>query len=174
MVASSVPEIQHNDLATQIVQYLRKQFHRTAMRIVNDELKFPLAHNIVINRFVIPFEIMIDDIGIAQDINGTYLIKVDTAEVFAEEEVLDLSLSRLVNIQAVLVEDLNLNSTLVKGRDADMDTTNGIGCPNKVACNRQRNLIDIMHIDTRRRQACVDPTFNHPRRAIDIPVQAND
>src|SRR5581483_9061028 len=114
------------------------------------------------------------DIGLAQYFDGSNFIQINTTKIFAEVQILDLTLGRFIDIQAVLIENLNVYHALVKGRYMHMYAAKGICIANKITRYRYRYPIDIMDADTSRGQTSVDTTLNHTRSTMSVTIKADN
>ena len=141
------------------------------MSIVYDELEFALPNHLVINHFIKTRHITPKHITVTQDVNSSNLIKVDTTKIFTEIEILYLPFSCLVDVQAIVIKNFDINNTLIKRRDTYMHTAHRLTIANNIAHHRQRNLIDIINIDTRRRQTSINTALNHTRRAVCVTIE---
>src|SRR5579884_2778875 len=144
------------------------------MRIIHDKLEFLPADGILIHHLEEAFKITPNHIRALQDLYRPYFIQIDATEVFAEEQVLDFALGGLVDIQPLVIEEFDIDHPLIVWRDLHMHPTDSISGTNKVACNRDGNLIDILDVHACRWYARHNATFNHTRcPVVSITVNSN-
>ena len=63
-----------------------------------------------VNDFHHAIEVTVNDIRVFQDFNRPQVVQVDTAEVFAEEEIFDLALGGFVDVRAILIKELDIHN----------------------------------------------------------------
>src|ERR1019366_4721590 len=144
------------------------------MRIVNDQMELALAYLRKIDRLIETFNVATEHINVAQDLNGSNIIEIDTTIIFAEEEVFDLTFGCFINVQTILIKELDIDNTLIMGCHTDMHAAYRIGIANIVARNWHRHLIDIVHVDTSRRHTRIDTALDHTRGTMSVAVETDD
>src|SRR5262245_24834881 len=142
------------------------------MRIVNHETVTALAHEVEVERAqerrgVAPYHIR--SVADRADV-----IEIDPAEVFAEEQVLDLALSVLADVLALLVEELDIHRTWIERREPHMNAAHRIGRADIVAGYGKRHSFQVGHVDASGRQTGDNRALDHAWGFVRVAVDADD
>src|SRR5579862_1559579 len=118
------------------------------MSIIYNQMELTLANNLPVDDLIEALHITTTHIRITEYSNHTNIVQVHTAEILAEEKILNLTLSRLIDIQTILIEDFDIHHALIIRRNPHMYATDGLRVADKVARHRDRYLIDVVNVHT--------------------------
>src|SRR5258708_32488995 len=139
--------IQRNDFTAKAVKDTWKELCSATICVIDNKLEFMLLHQWRIEHLHESADVTVDHIGIFKDFNRSQIIQVHATEILAGVQILKLELGCIIDIKAILVEELDIDHALIMRREAHMYPSNGIGFANEKARHWYRHLIDIMHVD---------------------------
>jgi hypothetical protein len=106
-------------------------------------------------------------------IDAADVVEVNTAEVFAEESAFYFALGGFIEVEAALIEELDVDHAGVEGGQAHVDAAYSAGFVGVVPGDGDGNTAQIEDVDTGRGEAGDDGALDHAGGVVAVAVDGD-
>ena len=161
--------VHRDDLDPEAVEKLGKELRGGAVRVVDDDLRFRVG-DLFSMRDLREERIAVRLSDPWRFVDPPNIVVRDAAQILAKEDRLDLPLLRLVHVEGLAIEELDVAHADVEWRHSHVDSA---GRPNPTRLepsDGQRRLEQVGDVHAGAHDAAHETALEHAARAVLIPV----